>query len=83
MENQLLNVGDIVSIVDNVDLDTTTTATIRLIEQDNDMEGLFWYYLVANKEEYNSNFDPRIGNFWRIIENISPLIMPLAQATTN
>lgn len=79
---ELLKVGDIVMVVDKIDLDTTTTATIRLIEQDDEIEGLFWYYLVANKDEYNTQFDPRIGQYWSVIENVSNYIIPLAEATT-
>jgi hypothetical protein len=75
-------VGDIVRVLDSVDLTTETVGTIRMIEPDNEIPGLCWIYIVANYEPYNTNFDPRIGNYWKIFEMDNKYISLVRRATT-
>ena len=75
-------VGDIVRVLDNIDLDTETVGTIRLIEPDNEIAGLCWIYIVANHESFNTNIDPRIGAYWKIFEMDNKYISLVKRATT-
>lgn len=65
--------GDVVKVVDSIDEDTFTYATIRLLEADEEI-GLVWLYLVANNHELNTKFDPKVGYFWRLIDNTDPYL---------
>lgn len=58
--------GDIVSVLDSVDMETKIYATVAYIEADSD--GMIWLYLIAINHDYNTEFDPKVGNFWRIID---------------
>lgn len=71
-----MNVGDVVIVLDDIDYELTNTATIKLIEDDEDIPGLLWLYLRANDESLNTNIDNRIGSFWRVIEYPSDKIIP-------
>ena len=68
-------VGDIINIVDNIDYETIHSGTIRKIEQDDEIEDLFFYYVRANDESMNVNYDAEIGTFWRLIESCSDKII--------
>ena len=57
-------IGDIVEVLDEIDCETKTIATIKLIEQDEDFNNIFYLYLIANEEALNVNIDQRIGNYW-------------------
>lgn len=70
-----MEVGQIITIYDDIDYNITHNATIKLIEKDEEINGLYWLYLRANEEELNTNVDPRIGTFWRIIESTSEKIL--------
>lgn len=72
---ELLPLGAVCKILDQVDLTTTTPCTLKFIEQDDEMPGLFWYYFVANDENLNANYDPRFGNYWAIREHTNQYIM--------
>lgn len=74
-------IGSIIYIMDQIDPDIKTYGTIRLVEQDNDIPDLQWYYVMANDEMLNVQFDPRIGNYWRIIENTSEYIISIQPPT--
>lgn len=58
--------GDIVSVLDSVDLETKIYATVAYIEVD--FNNMIWLYLIAINHDYNNEFDPKVGSFWRIIE---------------
>ena len=74
-------IGDIIEIIDNIDYSIITTGTIRMIEPDNEDPELKWFYIRANDDRLNIQFDPRIGNYWRIIENKSEFIKFIKPAT--
>ena len=81
MEQQIFMPGDIVEILDCIDLESKTIATVKGIEQDDEFEGLFFLYLVANNHALNDKYEEKIGYYWDIIENISPYITLLSRAT--
>jgi len=76
------NVGDIVEVFDKIDPENqrTVIATIKRIEPDNDIKGLYWLYLVANEEALNCNIHPLVGNFWEIREHCNAYIKLLSHA---
>ena len=67
----LKNIGDIIDIIDDIDYEVVHSGTVRKIEPDDEIEGLFFYYIRANDESMNTNYDPQIGSFWRVIESCS------------
>jgi hypothetical protein len=73
-------IGDIVEVLDEIDCETKTIATIKLIEQDEDFNNIFYLYLIANEEALNVNIDQRIGNYWKIISSTSEYITLLSHA---
>lgn len=75
-----MNTGDIIEIIDDIDYSITHQGTIRLIELDNENPELQWLYIRANEESMNTQFDPRIGTYWRIIENTSNKIINIIKA---
>lgn len=72
--------GDIIQVLDRIDLETKTIATIKAIEQDHEIEGLFYLYLVANETALNDKYESKVGNYWDIITNISPYVKLLHRA---
>lgn len=68
------NIGDIVEIIDAINDDVVYYGTVRLIEEDNEIPGLFWLYIRANDEELNVNIDQRIGEYFIIIEDCNSRI---------
>ena len=66
--------GSIVNVLDRIDPLYKTVCTIRAIEQDDQDKTLYFYYLVANNDELNKNFDPRIGYFFDYLEYCNPRI---------
>ena len=74
-------IGSIIYIMDQIDPDIKTYGTIRLVEQDTEIPDLQWYYVMANDETLNVQFDSRIGNYWRIIENTSEYIISIQPPT--
>lgn len=82
MEEQVIFYpGDIVRVLDQIDLESTVIATVKGIEEDDEFRGLFYLYLVANNETLNNKFEPKIGYYWDIITNNSPYITLLSRAT--
>lgn len=73
-------IGDIVEVLDEIDCETKTIATIKLIEQDEDFNNIFYLYLIANEEALNVNIDQRIGNYWKIISSTNEYITLLSHA---
>lgn len=65
------NLGDCVLLIDLVDPDTAEIGTIKFIEQDDEIEDLYWIYIRANKEELNDKIDDKIGNYYAIVEHTS------------
>ena len=76
-------VGDIVEIADKIDPENqpTVIATVKCIEQDNELKDLFWLYLIANEDVLNVNIHPVFGYYWNIIESNSDYIRLLSRAT--
>lgn len=81
MENIIFYPGDIVEITDRIDCKSTTIATVKGIEEDEEIKGIFYLYLVANEEALNNKFENKIGNYWEIIESTSPYINILSRAS--
>lgn len=63
------NIGDVVYVEDLINDEIIYYGTVRLIEEDNEIPGLFWLYIRANDEELNVNIDQRIGEYFVIIED--------------
>ena len=74
-------IGDIVFITDIVEPNSGEYGTIKLIEQDHEADWLVWLYIIANNDVLNIHLDPRIGNFYTIIESHSPLVKFIHPAT--
>lgn len=70
-------IGSIICVLDQIDPDIKTYGTVKFVEQDNEISELQWLYIRANNEELNTQFDPRFGTFWRIIEANSNYIASL------
>jgi len=79
------SVGDIVEVADKIDPENqpTVTATVKYVEPDDEIEGLYWLYLLADEEVLNAIVDdnPAVGNYWTIIEDCSNYIRLLSKAT--
>lgn len=68
------NIGDVVKITDKIDEEVSYAGTVRLIEKDEDIPELYWLYIRANNEELNIYVDPRIGEYFTLIEDCSDRI---------
>ena len=69
------NIGDVVTLYDKVDDEVYNTGVIKFIEQDDQIPNVFWLYVMANNENLNDKFDPRLPfRFWTIVENTSPYL---------
>lgn len=77
------DIGDIVEIADKVDPENQPTiiATIKFIEQDDEISDLYWLYLLANEEVLNTNVSPVFGYYWDVVPNNSEYIRLLSKAT--
>ena len=76
-------IGDIVEVADKIDPENlpTTVATVKYIEKDDDFVDLYWLYLVANEEVFNTNIHPLIGYYWEIAPDNCPYVRLLSRAT--
>jgi hypothetical protein len=76
-------VGDIIEVADKIDPENqpTTIATIKYIEPDNEIEGLWWIYLIANEEVLNTNMHPTLGYYWTLVADDDQYIRLLSRAT--
>ena len=68
-------VGQHIEVCDDIDYTIRTGATIALVETDSDIPQIKWLYLVSDNRKMNVQVDQRIGNYWRIIENVSAKIV--------
>ena len=68
-------VGQHIEVCDDIDYTIRNGATIALIESDSDIPQIKWLYLISDNHEMNVHVDQRIGNYWRIIENVSVKIV--------
>lgn len=74
--------GDVVEVLDHIDLESRIIATVRGIEEDDEIEGLFYLYLVANETFLNDKYEEKLGvYYWDIVPNTSPYINILSRAT--
>lgn len=76
-----MNVGDIIEVLDNIDYSITHKGTIRMIEQDDQFPDINWIYIRANDESLNIQYDPRIGNYWTLINANYDNIVSISPAT--
>ena len=77
-ETPLLPQGSIINLVDLIDPTDGAVCTVKLIEQDDEDMALHYYYLYANNEALNVQWDHRIGKYYTIVEHCSPRIIPLS-----
>lgn len=77
----LLQIGSVINLIDLVDPTDGAVCTIKLIEQDDEDMALHYYYLYANNDALNIQWDQRIGKYYTIIEHCSPRIIPLSTPT--
>lgn len=68
-ENSIFPIGSICTLIDKIDPELGNLCTIRLIEPDEEIEGLVYYYLRAVDDSLNVNFDNRIGSFFKMSNN--------------
>lgn len=83
--NCAFQIGDIVEVADKVDPENqpTVITTVKYIEPDNEIPGLFWLYLIANEEVLNTNMHPNFGYYWEIAPDNCPYIRLLSRATVS
>lgn len=74
-EERSFNIGDVVIILDRIDLESKITAVVRLIEADEYFDDVYYLYLAAEDDSLNDKFDPRVGNYWDLIVSSSEYIM--------
>jgi len=79
--NEILSVGTICNLVDQIDPTIGTMCTIRFVEQDPDYPQVIYYYLRANDDEKNINTDSRFGSYFDMISADSNRLIVLAQPT--
>ena len=82
---EILHIGDIINVYDKIDPDElVTTAIVKLIEiEENNGVNYTWIYLVSNNDYLNTDFDPRIGNFFMVAEINDKCINKISNFTTN
>lgn len=81
MDDQVIFMpGDIVSVLDNIDLESITIATIKAVEPDNEIEGLVWLYLVSNRDMFNDKIHPAYGAYWDMIDAGNPRLELISRA---
>ena len=78
-------IGDIVEVADKIDPENQPKiiATVKYIEQDNEIPSIFWIYLVANEEVLNTNMDPTLGYFWEIFHDDYEYMRLVSRATVS
>lgn len=62
-EDVLLPIGTIVTYFDELQPEDSVTCTIKYIEADEEIYGIWYYYLMANNDELNTQVDQRFP--WR------------------
>lgn len=72
----MFNEGQIIGIIDNITGSEVTYGTIRMIEPDEEIDGLLWLYIRADNEELNTHQLPNGSGitYWRMIESTSEYI---------
>lgn len=61
----MFKIGDKVVITNTVDDMYTENATVCFIEEDNELP-ILWIYVIADKEELNTEYDNRFGKYWTL-----------------
>lgn len=84
-DQEVLSIGDIVEIYDKIsDDELLTTATVKYIEVEvTDSFEYKWVYFVSTNELLNTNFDPRFGYFYTVLEINERNIKKISNFTTN
>lgn len=72
--------GDIVTVLDNIDLQSKTYATVKAIEPDDEIDGLVWLYLAANRDMFNDKTHPIYGAYWDMIAAGDPRLELVSRA---
>ncbi len=80
-EGYTFHLGDIVLIKDQISPEYGDYGIIKMIEPDEEMDFLTWLYITADTEILNDKYDPRIGNYFTLIESHSPYIELVHVAT--
>ena len=58
-ESVLLPIGTIVTYFDDLMPENSVTCTIKYVEPDEEIYGIWYYYLMANNDELNTQVDAR------------------------
>lgn len=77
----LLPIGTVCNLKDLIEPEISVNCTVRLVEQDDEIPTIFYYYLRANSDEKNIQYDPRIGAYFDIIANGSNRLTVIAPPT--
>lgn len=75
---EFLPIGTICNLKDPIDPLNTTMCTVRLVEEDEEIPNIYYYYLRANNEEKNIHYDPRIGSYFDIIHSTSDRLVVMS-----
>jgi hypothetical protein len=75
-------IGDIIEVADKLDPENLPTmiATVKYIEPDNEISGLYWLYLIANEEVLNTNMHPTLGYYWELVADSDQYIRLISRA---
>lgn len=69
----MININDRIRIIDKI-TEGINTGTVVFIEEDNEIPGLSFLYVVNDDPAYNTNYEPMLNmNIWRLIESTSDL----------
>ena len=64
-------VGRVVILLDEIDPSIRTKGTICFEELDDEIDDLFWFYIRANDQGLNTEFDYRFGNYYKVVASTS------------
>lgn len=72
-------IGDIVKVFDKIDPinQPPVIATVRFIEQDNEINDLYWMYLLSIDDMLNDKIDPMIGPYFTIVESTNEYVQKI------
>lgn len=79
MNENILLPGTVCQLLDKVTLSDAEICTIKRVEEDEEIPGISYYYLVANNESLNTNYEEGVGNYWQVVESASIYLTPIAQ----
>lgn len=79
---QVLKAGTICELEDWINPTNVITCTIKMVEPDEQMPNIVYYYIIANNDELNTKTDPRFPwRFYDILPAGTTRLRPIAGAT--